>query len=172
MQHTLSAREAAMPVPRRSAVGQPTARGLMDAAPADFLTTPVGLVHDAVDAAFISIEAIEDQLPLVADAVRWHGDGVAGPQLDRIIRHAKRLVLLAALAAQMSGADLRELRRRDPRIATTIDDTCAALDTLLDRQEAGDSLGVADALTDHVAPALSGWRVVFAAIARDVRRAA
>lgn len=161
-----------MPVPRRANVGQPTARRVTDGAPADLMTSPAGLIHDAVDAALTSIDAIEDQLPMVADAVRWHGDGVAGPQLDRIVQHAKKLVLLAALAAEVSGVDLRELRRRDPRIAATIDDTCDALDTLADQQDAGDSLGVADALTDHVALAMSGWRLVFAAIAGDTRRAA
>ena len=144
----------------------------MDAAPADLMTSPAGLVHDATDAALLSIEAIEDQLPMVADAVRWRGDGVAGPQLDGIVQHAKRLVLLAALAAEVAGVDLRELRRRDPKIARTIDETCDALDTLIEHQEAGDSLGVADALTDHVALALSGWRLVFAAIAGETRRAA
>jgi hypothetical protein len=172
LEHTLAARQAAWPVPRHSAVGQPTASGLMDAAPADLMTSPSGLVHDAMDAALLSIEAIEDHLPMVADAVRWRGDGVAGPQLDGIVQHAKRLVLLAALAAEVAGVDLRELRRRDPKIARTIDETCDALDTLMEHQEAGDSLGVADALTDHVAMALSGWRLVFAAIAGETRRAA
>lgn len=170
--HTLAAGPAELPVPRHFAVGQPTGSGRMDSAPTDLVTSPSGLVHDAVDAALISIEAIEDQLPMVADAVRWRGDGVAGPQLDGIVQHAKRLVLLAALAAEVAGVDLRELRRRDPKIARTIDETCDALDTLMEHQEAGDSLGVADALTDHVALALSGWRLVFAAIAGEGRRAA
>ncbi len=172
LSHTLAAGPGGWPVPRHSAVGQPTAAGCADAAPADLMTSPSGLVHDAVDAALISIEAIEDQLPMVADAVRWRGDGVAGPQLDGIVQHAKRLVLLAALAAEVAGIDLRELRRRDPKIARTIDETCDALDTLMDHQEAGDSLGVADTLTDHVALALSGWRLIFAAIAGEARRAA
>jgi len=167
-----AAGQVAVPAFRPSAVGRPTAQELMDAAPADLLTSPAGLIHDAVDAALISIEAIEDQLPMVADAVRWRGDGVAGPQLDGIVRHAKKLVLLAALAAEVAGVDLRELRRRDPRIAETIDDTCEALDTLIEHQESGDTLGVAEALTDHVALALSGWRVVFAAITGEARRAA
>lgn len=172
VQHTLAARQKTVPVPRTSTVGLPTARGLMDGAPADLMTSPSGLINDAVDAALISIEAIEDQLPMVADAVRWRGDGVAGPQLDRIVQHAKRLVLLAALAAEVAGVDLRELRRRDQRIADTIDDTCDALDTLMEHQEAGDALGVAEALTEHVAVALSGWRIIFAVIAGEMRRAA
>jgi hypothetical protein len=144
----------------------------MDAAPVDLMTSPAGLIRDAVDAAYLSIDAIEDQLPLVADAIRWRGDGVAGPHLDALVRHAQRLVMLAALAAEMSGADLREWRRRDLEIARTIDDTCTALDTLMEQQEAGDALGVADALTEHVAPALTGWRVVFDAISRGARHAA
>lgn len=169
---TIEARQDRMPVPRRRTVGPPTAVGLMDAAPVDLMTSPAGLVRDAVDAAFVSIDCIEDQLPLVADAVRWHRDGVAGPQLDHIVRHAKRLVLLAALAAEVSGVDLKTLRRSNPAIARTIDETCNALDTLMEQQDAGDTLGVADALTDHVALAVSGWRVVFAAIAGEVRHAA
>jgi hypothetical protein len=169
---TIESRQDRVPVPRRRTVGQPTALGMMDAAPVDLMTSPRGLVHDAVDAAIVSIDCIEDQLPVVADAVRWHRDGVAGPRLDHIVRHAKRLVLLAALAAEVSGVDLKELRRRNPSVARTIDQTCHALDTLLEQQEAGDEHGVADALTDHVALAVSGWRVVFAAIAGEVRHAA
>lgn len=165
-------RGASVPVARREAVGQPTAGFHLDAAPHDLMTSPSGLVHDAIDAALLSIEAIEDQLPMVADAVRWRGDGVAGPYLDRIVGHAKRLVLLAALAAEVAGVDLSEMRRRDPQIADTIDDTCEALDTLMAHQEAGDTLGVAEALTDHVALALSGWRVVFAAISGRMCHAA
>jgi len=172
LEDTLVSRQTTLPVPRRANVGLPTGRRLMDVAPVDLMTSPAGLVHDAIDAALISIDAIEDQLPIVADAVRWRGDGVAGPQLDRIVHHAKRLVLLAALAAEVAGVDLRELRRRDASIADTIDNTCDALDTLMEYQEAGDVLGVADTLTDHVAAALSGWRVVFAAIAGEMRRAA
>jgi len=172
LQDTLAGKELAVPVVRRKAVGLPTGRARMDVAPADLMSSPAGLVHDAIDAALISIEAIEDQLPMVADAVRWRGDGVAGPQLDGIVQHAKKLVLLAALAAEMSGVDLRELRRRDPRIAGTIDDTCGALDMLVEHQEAGDVLGVADTLTDHLATALTGWRLIFTAIAGEQRRAA
>lgn len=172
LQDTLAAKELSVPVPRPDAVGRPTGRALIIGAPADLMTSPSGLVHDAIDAALTSIEAIEDQLPMVADAVRWRGEGVAGPQLDSIVQHAKKLVLLAALAAEVSGVDLRELRRRDARIAATIDDTCDALDMLVDHQDAGDVLGVADTLTEHVATALSGWRLVFAAIAGEQRRAA
>lgn len=168
---TLAVREGAMPVTRRGAVGAPTTWRATEA-PADLMRSPAGLLNDAIDAANVSIDAIELQVPLVANAIRWSGDGVSGPKLDVLVRHAKRLVLLAALAAEVSGLNLRELRRRDPRIADTIDDTCDALDMLMLHQEAGDSLGVADTLTEHVATALSGWRVVFSAIAAEVRCAA
>lgn len=136
------------------------------------MTSPAGLVHDAVDAARVSIDVIEEQLPMAADAIRWRGHGVAGPQLDCIVRHVKRLVLLAALAAEVAGVDLSELRRRDPKVAHAIDDTCDALDTLLAHQDAVDTLSVTETLTDHVALALSGWRVVFAAIAGGAAHAA
>ncbi len=72
----------------------------------------------------------------------------------------------------MSGLDLRNLRRRDPSVALTIDSTCAALDILMECQAAGDSLGVADALTQHLAFALAGWRGIFTAISGEERRAA
>ena len=119
-----------------------------------------------------SIQTIEEQLPLAADALRWRGDGIAGPQLDAIIRHTKKLVLLAALASEVAGVNLKDLRRRDRRVAETIDDTSDALDMLMECQESGDTQGLADVLTHQVARALFGWRTVFSAISAEVRRAA
>lgn len=172
LEDTILAKAGGMPVARRATVGLPTGRFLGAVPSADLLTSPSGLIHDAVGAAMTSIHVIEEQLPMAADAVRWRGDGVAGPQLDNIIRHTKKLVLLAALASEVAGVNLRELRRQNRRVAETIDDTSEALDLLMACQDAGDSLGVADALTHQIARALSGWRIVFSAISAEVRRAA
>ena len=172
LEDTLVAKGDVVPVARRATVGAPTSRFLGPVPSADLLTSPSGLVHDAVRAAYTSIRAIETQLPIAADALRWRGEQAAGPQLDAIIRHAKNLVLLAALAGEITGLNLRDMRKRDRSVSDTIDATSDALDRLLSCQDAGDAFGLADALADHLAPAMSGWRIVFDTIAAEVRHAA
>lgn len=121
---------------------------------------------DAEDAGALlraTVDAASDSLP---DLVAGIGETAAALRGDALDAQGQIVALVAALQSLMTltvaaGAAADVSCGADPRAEAIMRGACArieaALVTLVARQTDGDTRAVADALDQHLAPAVAGW---------------
>ena len=121
---------------------------------------------DAEDAGALlraTVDAASDSLP---DLVAGIGETAAALRGDALDAQGQIVALVAALQSLMTltvaaGAAADVSCGADPRAEAIMRSACArietALVTLVARQTDGDTRAVADALDQHLAPAVAGW---------------
>jgi hypothetical protein len=94
-------------------------------------------------------------------AWRFRTGDVAEAQrgLVHLVRGIETLMIIAAMASQIAGLDLREIRDDDGRRVDT--ETGQAVDALIAHQMGADWRALATALEHQLRPALSAWQHVF-----------
>jgi hypothetical protein len=150
-----------MPVVRIDAVGGPTPV-LAPMEPSDF-GTPYGVVASAIGVSVQSLEALIAGVRRTADAFRWREPREANLLLASLASGLHLLTTLAEASARAAGLDLDALNARRPG-GGPLDAMGEALDRLGAQQFSGDYQALAATLSDELAPALCGWREIFAEI--------
>jgi hypothetical protein len=120
------------------------------------------LIAGAVATALQSLEALDRQAREAAADFRLTQVDSAKRSLKNLVQSTRTLIRLAAMAAHITGTDIRTLCRTTGFPAD--EQTQNALDLLTARLLAKDWLALADLLDEEFAGALAEWRSIFEAL--------
>jgi hypothetical protein len=146
---------------RLTPVAQPTPAPAPLPVPVD--ETPYEIVSAAVEVAVESLETLQRSMEETADAFRWSDPREGNRRLAALVTGLRLLTTLADVAAHAAGLDLTALNARNSGPGP-LDEMGFALDMLASQQLSEDHLAMADTLRRQLAPAVAGWREVFAEV--------